>query len=173
MRASLIAKVLPTVLAVGAAAQEAAARDNACGQIPATAGREVEPFATYLPRIDTTQSLPKEGVFALRLVPASEVIYPLMPERGRDGSYGGFVIIESLPAGRYRILLSDEAWLDVVQDNARLPILEFDRSDDCPGVRQSVQIDATSQPLVLQVSGAPANLINIAIRRGWEFEWRW
>ncbi len=169
MRAHLIA----CVLAVGAAAQEAAARDNACGQIPATAGREVEPFSAYLPSIDNTQSLPKEGVFSLRLVPMSDVIYPVMPERGSDGLYGGFVTIESLPAGRYRVLLSDEAWIDAVQDNARLPILELDRSADCPGVRQSLQVDVTSQPLVLQVSSAPGRFINIAVRRVWEFQWRW
>jgi hypothetical protein len=169
MRALLIA----CVLAVSAAAQEAAARDNACGQIPVTAGREVEPFSTWLPAIDSAQSLPKEGVFTLRLIQMSEVIYPVTPDRGADSGYGGFVTIESLPVGRYRILLSDVAWLDAVLDNQRLPILAFDRSDDCPGVRQIMEFDVTSQPLVLQVSGAPAPFINIAIRRVWEFEWRW
>ncbi len=65
------------------------------------------------------------------------------------------------------------AWIDAVQDNARLPILELDRSADCPGVRQSLQVDVTSQPLVLQVSSAPGRFINIAVRRVWEFQWRW
>ena len=169
MRALLIACALPIL----AAAYEAAARDNACGQIPVTAGREVEPFSTYLPSIGSAQSLPKEGVFTLRLLPMGEVIYPVMPDRGSDGGFGGFATIESLPAGRYRILLSDEAWLEAVQDNVRLPILEFDRSNDCPGVRQSLSFDVTGQALVLQVSGASTGVINIAIRRVWEFEWRW
>jgi hypothetical protein len=169
MRAHLIA----CVLAVGAAAQEAAARDNACGQIPVTAGREVEPFSTWLPSIATTQSIPKEGVFTLRLAAMSEVIYPVAPERGSDSGYGGFVTIESLPVGRYRVLLSDVAWLDAVLDNQRLPILVYDRSDDCPGVHQILEFDVRSQPLVLQVSGAPFPVINIAVRRVWEFEWRW
>ena len=169
MRALLIACALPIL----AATHQAAARDNACGQIPVTAGREVEPFSTWLPSIATTQSLPKEGVFTLRLETMGEVIYPVAPERGSDSGYGGFVTIESLPVGRYRVLLSDVAWLDAVLDNQRLPILAFDRSDDCPGVRQIMEFDVTSQPLVLQVSGAPAPFINIAIRRVWEFEWRW
>lgn len=169
MRAALIACVLPIL----AAPYEAAARDDACGQIPRTEGREVAPFDAYLPTVDSALSLPKEGVFTLRLTHMSDVIYPKTPERGGDTSFGGFVVIENIPAGRYSILLSDEAWLEALQENQRLPMLAFDRNRDCPGVRQAVEFEVTSQPLLLQVSDAPAKQINIAFRRIWDFQWRW
>src|SRR5471032_2405874 len=67
----LIACVLPLLTA----SLPAAALDEDCGRVPSTAGREGDPFASYLPTIDSALSLPKEGVFALHLRPASEVIY--------------------------------------------------------------------------------------------------
>jgi hypothetical protein len=169
MRAALIACVLPIL----AATHEAVARDDACGRISSTEGRDVEPFDAYLPAVESALSLPKEGVFSLLLRHMNDVVYPVTPDRGRDGGYGGFVTIENIPAGRYRILLSDEVWLDAVQENARLPMLAFSRDRDCPGVRQSVQFQVAGQPLTLQVSGAPERHINIAVRRIWDFQWQW
>jgi hypothetical protein len=169
MRAALISCVLPIL----AASPEAAARDNACGQIPVTAGREVEPFSTYLPTVENAQALPKEGVFLLRLLEMRDVIYPVFPERGSDSGYGGYVTIERLPAGLYRILLSDDGWLDAVQHNDRLPALAVDRNSDCPGVRQVVQFEVKNEPLTLQLSGVPQHTIDIAVRRVWDFQWRW
>ena len=167
MRAALLACVLPFL-----AAAEAAAEEN-CRNFSWSVGRTIDLFDEPLPVVQSGQSLPKEGVFTLRLAAMSEVIYPVTPDRGADSGYGGFVAIESLPVGRYRVLLSDVAWLDAVLDNQRLPILAFDRSDDCPGVHQIMEFDVRGQPLVLQVSGAPFPVINIAVRRVWEFEWRW
>jgi hypothetical protein len=169
MRATLIACVLPIL----AATQEAAARDNACGQIPVTAGREVEPFATYLPIVDSAQALPKEGVFRLRLQPMSDVIYPIRPDRGSDSAYGGYVTLESIPAGLYRILLSTDGWIDAIQRNAKLPIVAFDSKSDCPGVRQTIEVDVRNEPLTFQIGGVPGRTIDIAVRRIWDFQWRW
>ncbi len=38
--------------------------------------------------MQSAQSLPKEGVFALLLRPVADVIYQMTPERGSDGSWG-------------------------------------------------------------------------------------
>ena len=170
MRARLlIACVLPLL----AASLPAAALDADCGLVPATAGRESDPFASYVPTIESALSLPKEGVFALRLRPAGDVIYPVQPERGSDGGYGGIVTLENIPAGRYRIILSEEAWIDVVQGNARLPLLSVRRGLDCPGTRQSVQVDVRGEPLMLQFGGAAAVKVKVAVLRIWPFEWKW
>jgi hypothetical protein len=37
----------------------------------------------------------------------------------------------------------------------------------------SIEIDVQSQPLTLQIGGAHARRINIAVVRVWPFEWRW
>jgi hypothetical protein len=174
MRTALTASVLSLITAAQLGVSDgAAARDNACGQIPRTEGREVEPFEAYLPTVDSALSLPKEGVFTLRLLHMSDVIYPKTPDQGGDGSFGGFVVIENIPAGRYSILLSDEVRLEALQDNERLPVLALARNSDCPGVRQAVEFQVMGQPLLLQVSDAPNRHINIAFRRIWDFQWRW
>ena len=107
------------------------------------------------------------------LKPVADVIYFVPPGRGSDGGLGGLVTIESLPAGRYQIALSDGGWVDAIQDNKRLPELASSRTRECPGVVHSVEVDVQSQPLTLQIGGAQARRINIAVVRVWPFEWRW
>ncbi len=169
MRAHLVACLLPLLTA----SIPAAALDEDCGRVPAIPGRESDPFDSYLPTIDSALSLPKEGVFALRLRPVGDVIYPVQPERGSDGGYGGIVTLENIPAGRYRIVLSEEAWVDAVQGNAHLPLLSVRRAIDCPGTRQSVQVEVKGEPLMLQFGGATAARVKIAVLRIWPFEWKW
>ena len=159
------------LLTVFAAAETAA--QNTCRQFSWSVGRRINLFDDYLPLVKSAQSLPKEGAFSLELRPADEVIYFVAPDRGQDSGYGGLVTIEYLPAGRYQIALSQEAWVDAVQENARLPILAMDRSSHCPGVRQSVEVTVQGQPLTLQIGGAKVQRLSVAVVRVWPFDWRW
>lgn len=167
MRAGLVACVLTAFVAGDAAAEET------CRQFSWSVGRRIDLFDSYLPTVESAQSLPKEGAFSLKLRPADEVIYFLAPERGRDSGFGGIVTIEHLPAGRYEIALSQPAWIDAVQDNRRLPIFAVDRSHPCPGVRESVEVTVDGQPLTLQIGGARVRRLDIAVVRVWPFDWRW
>lgn len=163
----MICAAILSALAFPAAAQDA------CGLVPAAVARAPDPFSAYIPSVDSAQSLPKEGVFALRLRPVDEVIYPVAPERGSDGGNGGIVTLENIPAGRYRIVLSEPAWVDLVQERRRLPILSSDHATNCPGTRNSVQAEVKGEPLTLQIGGTAASRINVAVLRIWPFEWRW
>ncbi len=169
MRAHLVACLLPLLTA----SFPAAALDEDCGRVHAIPGREGDPFESYLPTIDSALSLPKEGVFALRLRPVGDVIYPVQPERGIDGGYGGIVTLENIPAGRYRIVLSEEAWVDVIQEFVRLPLISVRHVSGCPGTRQSVHVDVKGEPLTLQFGGATTSKVKIAVLRMWPFEWKW
>ena len=95
------------------------------------------------------------------------------PERGSDSGLGGVVTIESIPAGRYQIALSNEAWVDAIQNNAHLPALAARRTNVCPGVVRSIEVEVKGEPLTLQIGGAYVRRINIAVVRVWPFEWRW
>ena len=166
--AGLIAGLLPLL-----AAAEAAAQGDNCRNFSWSVGRSIDLFDEPLPTVQSSQSLPKEGVFALVLKPAADVIYPMMPERGSDGTWGGVMTIESLPAGRYQIALSEDAWVEAIQENVRLPLLASGRTRECQGVRRSVDVDVKGEPLTLQLGGAGARRIAIAVVRLWPFEWRW
>ena len=165
MRGILIVGLLTTLAWSGIAR----AQEEACGQFSWSVGREVDLFADgFLPTVESAQSLPKEGVFALLLKPVGDVIYPVTPESGRDGSYGGVVTIERIAAGRYQIILSEEAWIEAIQERIRLPARTFSRSRECPGVRQTVQFDVEGEePLTLEIGGASARRVNIAVMRVW------
>ena len=168
MRARLIACVLPTlVVAADAAAQ------NACGHFSWSLGHSIDLFEQYLPTISNAQSLPREGVFAVELKPIAEVIYPVPPSRARDGGFGAVMTLERVPAGRYRIVLSQEAWVDVVQGDVRLPLFTDEAAGRCPAVRRSLQIDIETGPLILELGGASVSRLNIAVTRLWPPTWRW
>jgi hypothetical protein len=167
MRAALIACLVPIL-----AAAEVAAQDN-CRNFSWSVGRSIDLFDEPLPTVQSSQSLPKEGVFALVLKPVADVIYPMAPERGSDGSWGGVMTIESLPAGRYQIALSEDGWVEAIQENVRLPLLASGRTRECQGVRRSVDVEVKGEPLTLQIGGAAARRISIAVVRIWPFEWRW
>ena len=89
----------------------------------------------------------------------------MAPERGRDDGLGGTVTLEWISAGRYQVTLSGEGWIDALQNERRLPVLASTSRTDCPGVRQSVQFEVDSLPLTLQISGATARRLNIAVLR--------
>jgi len=165
---TLVTCILPTLAAV-----EATAQGESCRNFSWSIGRSIALFDEPLPTVESGQGLPKEGAFAVALKPVADVIYFLPPERGSDGGLGGVVTIETLPAGRYEIALSDDGWVDAIQDNKRLPELAASRTRECPGVLHSIEVEARSEALTLQIGGAHARRINIAVVRVWPFEWRW
>jgi hypothetical protein len=169
MRGTFVAIVL-TVLAWSGIAR---AQEEVCGQFSWSVGREVDLFADgFLPAVESAQSLPKDGVFALLLKPVGDVIYPVTPESGRDGSYGGVVTIERIAAGRYQIILSEEAWVDAIPKRMRLPVRDISRGKECPGVSQILQFDVEDEPLTLEISRASARRVNIAVIRVWPWSAR-
>ena len=66
-------------------------------------------------------------------------------------------------SGIYQITLSDEAWVDVVQNGRYARSVGSTGRSDCPGVRKSVRLDLDASPLVLQFSGVTPDAITIAI----------
>ena len=167
-----LAPVATTLAGLLCAATPSMAQQENCRQFSWSMGRQIDLFDEPLPVVENERSLPKEGVFAILLKPVAEVIYRVPPQRGRDSGFGGVVTIESLPAGRYQIALSEMAWVDAVQDDKRLAILAT-REWGCRGVRRSVDADVKGEPLTLQIGGASVPRLSIAVVRIWPFEWRW
>jgi hypothetical protein len=171
MRAAPTAGIVVSLLAALVAPEVAAQQEN-CRQFSWSMGREINLFDEPLPVVESAQSLPKEGVFALALKPTEDVIYRVPPERGSDSRFGATITLETIPAGRYQIALSEKAWVDAVQEDKRLPILGT-HGTGCRGVRFSVDVEVKGEPLTLQVGGATVPKLSIAVVRIWPFEWRW
>jgi hypothetical protein len=65
--------------------------------------------------------------------------------------------------GTYQVTLSDEAWIDVIQDGKFLRSIGSSGRSDCPGVRKSVRFELKPEPFVLQLSGVILETIVVAI----------
>jgi hypothetical protein len=139
---------------------------DGCGRFGWSLKREVELFGDgYMPVVESTAWLPREGAFRLKLDPVATAFYAVTPERGRDDGYGGSVTLQWISAGRYQITLSDDVWLDAIQAERRLPLLATSHRADCPNIRLTIQVEVDSKPLTPQVGGAQGRLLDIAILR--------
>ncbi|QIG47104.1 hypothetical protein G5V57_04720 [Nordella sp. HKS 07] len=109
-----------------------------------------------------------EGALTLALRPMAEITFALPPE-GKpkpDKTLGALLNFTKVTKpGRYQVTLSDEAWIDIVQAGAYRPSGEFSGVRDCPDLRKSVRFEFTDAPLILQLSGASAPTIKVAIRK--------
>jgi hypothetical protein len=163
---SLLAAAIACTFAVAEADAE-----QECGQFVLSPSGKTDLFAGYVPAFESGDVLPIPGTFALRLKPATRVIYPYKSAHDHDSGYGGVVAIESIPPGRHRIALSGEARVDAAQGNALLRLQAIAHDPECPGVHSSVEIVSEGGALIVQISGARLSLMTIAVfrvsGRGW------
>ncbi len=68
-------------------------------------------------------------------------------------------------AGVYQVSLSDEAWIDVVQDGRYARSVGSTGRSDCPGLRKSVRFELSASPFVVQISGVSSASIALTIDR--------
>ena len=100
------------------------------------------------------------------LVPFADAKLPAAPERTPKlaNSFAGYLQVAA-PAkvGTYKITLSAEAWVDVVQDGRLVKSQGFSGAPGCEGVRKSVKFPLQAQPFTVQFSNVQGNAIAVAI----------
>jgi hypothetical protein len=114
---------------------------------------------------DSLLAIPK-AAFTLRLLPASAASFALAPERKprSDQWFGGIIRLPALnQGGIYQVTLSDEAWIDVVQDGRYARSVGSTGRSDCPGLRKSVRLELRPASFIVQLSAAATDAIIIAI----------
>ena len=91
---------------------------------------------------------------------------PAPPERARGSDvYGGYVTIKSLDRGLYQVTLSQDAWLDVIQNDQFARSAGSSGRRDCPGLRKSVRFHLQATSTIIQVSSVESSDIVIMIRK--------
>jgi|KBSSwiStaDraftv2_1062776.scaffolds.fasta_scaffold138646_2 hypothetical protein len=143
---------------------------DVCGQFTWSVGEKIDLFTGYVPTFKSGQGLPKDGVYAVDLLPGKEVLFFLDPDRSRRQGFGAVVTIENVPSGRFRIAITEEARLDAIQDNALLPVQPVGYDPACPSIRFAVEVNAEDGPLTIQISGANRPWIRVGVARIWSFE---
>ncbi len=102
----------------------------------------------------------------LTLTPFADAKLPMAPERAPKSaaSFAGFVQARApTKPGTYKITLSSEGWVDVVQDHHLVKSSAFSSATGCAGVRKSVKFDLDAQRLTIEISGVPDSTIGIAV----------
>jgi hypothetical protein len=100
------------------------------------------------------------------LVPFADAKLPMTPERAPKlaQSFAGFLQMGAPPQdGTYKISLTSEAWIDIVQGGHLLKSVSFSGATGCEGIRKSVKFDLKAEPFVVQLSNVPNNSIGVAI----------
>jgi hypothetical protein len=104
--------------------------------------------------------------FVLRLASDTKASFAMPPEQKPKAEtwFGGMVTFPSPDKpGLHQITLSEEAWIDVVQDGRYLQALAHTGRRDCSSVRKSVRFDVSQAPFVVQLSGAASDTVTLAV----------
>ena len=146
-----------------------AVADDGCEKFAWSIARDRAAFAASdKPTIatgETLTSLPSAAL-VIRLQPGTQANFDMPPERKprTEQWHGGMVRLPALgKPGIYQITLSDDAWIDVIQNGRYARSVGSTGRSDCPGVRKSVRLDLDASPVVLQVSGVTPETIAITI----------
>jgi hypothetical protein len=113
--------------------------------------------------------LPAEGGSAAAgqgyaLALSKDAKLPTPPERAPKPDTNAAVVgAPQLAAGLYQVTLSAEAWIDVVQNGARLKSMGFSGQRDCPNVRKSVRFELAAGPATVEISNAASDKMLFAI----------
>jgi hypothetical protein len=102
----------------------------------------------------------------VKLVPFADAKLPSPPERAPKlaVSNAGFIEV-GMPAhaGVYKVSLSAEGWIDVVQGGHLVKSQTFSGATGCEGIRKSVKFDLKTEPFAVQLSNVPTDSIGVAI----------
>jgi hypothetical protein len=121
---------------------------------------------TDKPSLPNGGSLVYDVAMTLELQPLSAAGLPKAPERAPKSPTafaGHFALATPTKAGAYRVTISSEAWVDVLDGGAYLHPIGFTGAKDCEGARKSVKFDLPARPIALQFSGVPRDQISVIV----------
>jgi hypothetical protein len=99
------------------------------------------------------------------LAPVADAKLPVAPSRApKPDTYAGFVRIATpVKAGTYKVTITDNAWVEVVQDGQNLKTGAFSGVHGCEGLRKSVKFDLSAAPFVITISNMTAKEIGVVV----------
>jgi len=103
---------------------------------------------------------------AVSLAPLAQANLPKPPERmpKAPDTFAGYVRLPAPPsAGTYRISLSAEGWIDVVQNDAGVKSGAFSGATGCDGIRKSVTFPLAAAPLTVELSAVRSDTVRLVV----------
>jgi hypothetical protein len=113
-----------------------------------------------------TMKLATAPAAAVRLKKFSDVQFSRAPERmpKNPEAFAAVVEIDSIKEpGLYQLTASDEAWIDLIQNDAFVKSVGHSGKRGCPEVRKSIRFQLGKGPVIVQFSGVEADAIKFAL----------
>jgi hypothetical protein len=122
--------------------------------------------APEVARLEAGARLAFDSAANVHLAPLAEAKLAMPPERAPkvSPSYAGAVKLDAPgAAATYKVSISSEGWIDVIQDGHFVKPVAFSGALECPGVRKSVKFALAAKPLTIQLSNVKAPDIAIIV----------
>ena len=106
-------------------------------------------------KLEAGGALPLDAAAQIHLAPFAEAKLDMPPERAPKASpsYAGALKLGApATAGTFKVNLSEEAWIDVIQDGKLVKPVAFSGAKDCAGLRKSVKFPLAAKPATIQLS---------------------
>lgn len=134
-----------------------------CDHFKWSLAREQAAFAAAAP-LAAGAATSANSAATLPLVPLEDAHLPVAPERApAAGSFAALVKLGPVAKGVYEITLSEEAWVDVVQNGATVKSIDFSGQKDCPGLRKSVKFALEAGPAQLEISNSAKSTLTLGV----------
>jgi hypothetical protein len=156
--------IIPLLLAAPLAARDSSGCDKFAWSLETVQAQFAAPDIAIVSAGTELSSVPTQ--FMLRLQPGANAKFIMPPERlpKNDNSFGGAVTFPTIERpGIYQITLSEDAWLDIIQNGQFARSVGSSGRRDCPGLRKSVRLELVKAPFTLQLSGVPSNSVKMSI----------
>ncbi|MER8368817.1 MULTISPECIES: hypothetical protein [unclassified Mesorhizobium] len=156
-------KVVVSLFAILAGTSVAMADDAGCAAFKWPVTREEALFAAA-PAAQSGADLSVGEAADVALAPVGTISFTVPPERApAAGTFGATASVAVPPEGELQISLSDEAWIDVVQDGKAVKSAAFSGIKTCPGIRKSVRFKLAAGPATIQLSGAKKPDLKVSV----------
>lgn len=101
------------------------------------------------------------------LHPAAHLKLPATPGRAAPAdSHGGLVAFEAAKAGRYRLVLSDASWVELVSGGRAVASTGHGHGPRCSGMRKIVNFELAAGRHLVQLSGSAEPSLRLLVAAG-------
>ncbi|AZO12154.1 MULTISPECIES: hypothetical protein [unclassified Mesorhizobium] len=156
-------KVVISLFAILASPSFAMAGDTGCDTFKWPVTREQALFPAA-PAAQSGAALRVGQAMSFSLAAVDTVSFEVPPGRApAAGTFGATASVTVPPEGELQFSLSDEAWIDVVQDGQTVKSTGYSGVKTCPGIRKSVRFKLSAGPATVQLSGAKKPGLKVAV----------
>lgn len=164
--ATIVGLMLASALPVGA-------QEPACEAFTWNLARERELLAqpgisidAAASAVDSARVIELDRPYLVRLIDRSSALFSATPGKATTvaESTAGVLRLRTVAAGRYRVALSSNHWVDLVQNGRLVPSSGFQGRAGCPSPHKVVEFELPAEAeLVLQLSAGTAREVTVLV----------